>query len=105
MVWHKMGLRQDHNDLRNTNQMTSKLMEIFSWTSEVLNFSKDVSDNIKVFQKVRLYEELEAHLKNHWYLIFLNELGKSWKNGWLSSTFSFRCMKFCLLVIISDSKK
>ena len=105
MVWHKMGLRQDHNDLRNTNQMTSKLMKIFSWTSEVLNFSKDVSDNIKVFQKVRFYEELEAHLKKYWYLIFLNELGKSWKNGWLSSTFSFRSMKFCLLVIISDSKK
>ena len=43
--------------------MTSELMEIFSWTSEALNFSKDVSDNIKVFQKVRFYEELEAHLK------------------------------------------
>ena len=60
--------------------MTSELMEIFSWTSEVLNFSRDVSDNIKAFQKVRLYEELEAHLKKQWYLIFLNELGKSWKN-------------------------
>ena len=63
MVWHKMRLRQDHTDLRNTNQMTSELMEIFSWTSEVLNFSKERFWQYQSFSKSKVVWGIRSTFK------------------------------------------